>query len=289
MYKISVVIPTYNRSALLENTLIALTHQSLPKDLFEVIVVDDGGSDDSSLICKKYYGELNIRYYWQYDDGFRAGKARNIGVAAAEGDYILFIDTGVLLHEDALTRHLEAHTNNAHPTVCIGYVYAFEVSEDTHSFINNVIRPDEVSFSIEKLKKLDLLDIRQRQYDSFGYDIYGWPAPFDILWTCHVSVEKQEIINAGLFDESFNSWGGEDVDLGVRLYQRNNRFIVNKNLCSIHSPHPKQISNHNSATISAGIKIHQKYNLWQTSFYKFASEDEKFSLNERIFLSLKDN
>ncbi|MBL5950322.1 glycosyltransferase [Enterobacter asburiae] len=289
MFKFSVIIPTYNRAELLEKTLIALTNQTLPKSLFEVIVVDDGGSDNSYSICDSFKKCLNIRYYWQYDNGFRAGKARNLGISVAEGEYLLFIDSGILLHEDALNRHLHIHTKNNHPVVCIGYVYAFEVNEEHHDYIERIINPNEIGSCIEKLKDLGFLDIRQIQYDEFGYNVSSWPAPFDILWTCHVSVEKKEAISAGLFDESFNTWGGEDVDLGVRLHQRNNRFIVSTDLCSIHSPHKKEVSNHDLATKSAGAKIHDKYKMWQTAFYMTDSNETKFSLNKIIYLYAQDN
>lgn len=122
--KISVVIPTYNRSELLRNTLVALHHQTLDPALFEVVVVDDGGSDDSEAVVRSFADSLNVKYFWQEDEGFRAGKARNIGTAIASGDYVVYIDTGVLLGSTTLQTHLETHEASAYPTVMIGYVYA---------------------------------------------------------------------------------------------------------------------------------------------------------------------
>ncbi len=62
--------------------------KNLPTRYFEVIVVDDGGSDNSETIVSEYKTVLNIQYFWQESDGFRAGKARNIGAMIADGDYI---------------------------------------------------------------------------------------------------------------------------------------------------------------------------------------------------------
>lgn len=283
MFNVSVVIPTYNRSDLLEKTLISLCEQTLDSRFFEVIVVDDGGYDNSREICEKYISNLNIRYFWQRDNGFRAGKARNIGIAAAEGDYIVFIDSGVLLQQNALERHLSVHQRCAHPLVCIGYVYGFEIPEKYFSFVERNINIHDVNASIDVLKEVNALDIRQSQYDELGYKISCWPAPFDIFWTCHVSAQRSELIKAGMFDESFNTWGGEDVDLGVRLFIANNKFYMSPDICSIHVPHKKETDDHNQASESAASKINEKYRLWQTSYYNLPSNDEKFSLNKTIY------
>lgn len=284
MIRISVVIPTYNRSELLNKTLTSLTLQTLPMTDFEVIVIDDGGSDNARSICDSFNNTLNIRYFWQSDFGFRAGKARNIGITAAEGKYILFIDTGVLLHQETLYGHLSLHLASQHPLVCIGYVYGFEVQESLLNNIEGYISPHNVKASIGVLKEMQAFDIRQVQYDEFGYNIGSWPAPFDIFWTCHVSAEKSELIKVGMFDETFTSWGGEDVDLGVRLYLANNKFIMSPSLSSIHWPHPKEVSNHKIETKNAASRIHDKYKLWQTSFYNVDLNDEKYSLNKVIYL-----
>ncbi|MCY9829029.1 glycosyltransferase [Vibrio chagasii] len=281
--KLSVVIPTYNRSQLLSYTLTSLVSQS--NSNFEVIVVDDGGSDDSRQVCELFKDKLNLRYIWQKDDGFRAGKARNLGLYAAEGDYIVFIDTGVLLQKDAIDKHIEIHENSKFPTVCIGYVYGFEISNEKLEEIEPHLKDKNTEQLISMMEYLNALDIRQSLYDEFGYNISSWPAPFDLFWTCHVSAEREELIKSGAFDESFNSWGGEDVDLGIRLFMNNNKFVVDRGLCSVHWPHEKEVSDKAAEANNAALRIHDKYNIWQTSFYSVPIEDKIFSLNKSIFLN----
>ena len=281
--KLSVVIPTYNRSQLLSYTLTSLVSQS--NSNFEVIVVDDGGSDDSRQVCELFKDKLNLRYIWQKDDGFRAGKARNLGLYAAEGDYIVFIDTGVLLQKDAIDKHIEIHENSKFPTVCIGYVYGFEISNEKLEEIEPHLKDKNTEQLISMMEDLNALDIRQSLYDEFGYNISSWPAPFDLFWTCHVSADREELIKSGAFDESFNSWGGEDVDLGIRLFMNNNKFVVDRGLCSVHWPHEKEVSDKAAEANNAAMRIHDKYNIWQTSFYSIPIEDKIFSLNKSIFLN----
>ncbi|WP_051258641.1 glycosyltransferase [Chitinibacter tainanensis] len=280
--QISVVIPTYNRADLLGYTLDALCQQTLPVELFEVIVVDDGGSDNSKAVVDRYAEVLNIKYFWQEDLGFRAGKARNIGTAIAQGQYVVYVDTGVLLGSNTLQVHYDVHRAAQYPTVMIGYVYGFEVDHATSKQMGKLINPQSADASIAQLRALGALDIRQRQYDELGENITNWPAPFDIFWTCHVSAEREQLLKAGLFDESFTSWGGEDVDLGVRLFINNNLFTMEREACSFHWPHEKEVADHREESASAAERIHAKYNLWTTSFYGRDLNDQKYSLNKVI-------
>lgn len=279
---ISVVIPTYNREDLLEYTLHSLVEQSLSRDLFEVVIVDDGSASRNENVVNKYSDRLNIKYFWQPDKGFRLSKARNIGIAIAEGDYIVFIDTGILLGTKTLEVHLQTHQNSTYPVVVIGYVYAFEVSNEIVERILPIMDHENVDRTISKLKGYGAYDIRKRQYDELGSNITNWPAPFDIMWGCHFSVERTELLKAGLFDENFSSWGGEDVDLGVRLFQNENMFLLEEKAESIHWPHKKIVSDHFKQSALAAQRIHRKYNLWTTSFYGLPTSDEKYSLNKAI-------
>ncbi|MGR5148958.1 glycosyltransferase [Photobacterium alginatilyticum] len=282
MIEISVVIPTYNRSDLLSHTLTALKAQTLDKDRFEVVIIDDGGSDDSEEIVSRFKSDLNVKYFWQEDNGFRAGKARNIGTAIAKGNYIVYVDTGVLLSTTSLEEHLKVHQKALHPIAIIGYVYGFDLNSEGIDKMNTVIDANNVDSILYQLHKQSAFDIRQRQYDDLGENITHWPAPFDLFWTCHVSAERNELLKAGLFDENFQSWGGEDVDLGVRLFLNNNMFIMNKSICSFHWPHPKEVSDHENASDNAAKTIHNKYNLWQTSFYNVKHKGEPLPLNKII-------
>jgi glycosyltransferase involved in cell wall biosynthesis len=95
--KISVVIPTYNNAALLCETLDGVRGQTF-KD-FEVIVVDDGSTDNTAEVVRKY--DPNVRYLHQPNQGPAA--ARNKGASLAQGEFIAFCD-----HDDIWNqRHLE--------------------------------------------------------------------------------------------------------------------------------------------------------------------------------------
>src|SRR5690242_9309524 len=88
----SVVVPTYDRMALLRRTLESLARQDLGVDAFEVLVVDDGSTDDTPAVAREYADRLRLRYFQRPDEGFRVAAARNVGITHATGDVCVFVD-----------------------------------------------------------------------------------------------------------------------------------------------------------------------------------------------------
>jgi hypothetical protein len=88
MPKVSVIIPTYNRSALLQETIDSVLRQTFNN--FEVIVVDDGSTDDTSVVVKGIKDD-RVLYFHKPNGG--PASARNLGLSKAKGDYISFWTT----------------------------------------------------------------------------------------------------------------------------------------------------------------------------------------------------
>ena len=86
--KVSVIIPTYNRARDVQNAINSVLCQTF-KD-FEVVVVDDGSSDDTGLELKEVYGD-RIRYHFQANQGLSG--ALNTGLELAQGEWIAFLDS----------------------------------------------------------------------------------------------------------------------------------------------------------------------------------------------------
>jgi glycosyltransferase involved in cell wall biosynthesis len=106
---VSVIIPTYNRHDLLNETLVSLVQQSYPSDRFEVIVVDDGSTDTTGAICGTVF-PFTLRYFWQRNQGDAA--ARNFGAQESNADYLVFLDDDILLETEYLTYLMQAHAIN---------------------------------------------------------------------------------------------------------------------------------------------------------------------------------
>jgi glycosyltransferase involved in cell wall biosynthesis len=101
--KVSVVIPTYNRVAVIQKGIESVLAQTF-SDL-EVIVVDDGSSDDTGKVLGDIFDD-RIRYYSQANQG--ASVARNRGVAEARGEWVAFLDSDDLWEKDKLEWQFKA-------------------------------------------------------------------------------------------------------------------------------------------------------------------------------------
>lgn len=88
--KVTVIIPTYNRAGCLGRCLDSLVAQSF-KD-FEVVVCDDGSTDESGAIAQSYKCKLNLSYHWAENSGGPA-RPRNAGLGMARGAYLAFLDS----------------------------------------------------------------------------------------------------------------------------------------------------------------------------------------------------
>lgn len=101
--KVSVIIPTYNRATQVRNAIESVLVQTFSD--FEVIVVDDGSSDDTGKILGKVFGD-RIRYYFQTNQGLSA--ALNKGLTEAQGEWIAFLDSDDLWVKDKLEWQFKA-------------------------------------------------------------------------------------------------------------------------------------------------------------------------------------
>ena len=94
----SIIVPVYNRPDEVDELLRSLTRQAFAD--FEVIIVEDGSAVPCKDVCDKYKDRLNLRYFAKENSG--PGQSRNYGVERAEGDYVIILDSDVVLPEGYL-------------------------------------------------------------------------------------------------------------------------------------------------------------------------------------------
>lgn len=95
--KISVVVCTYNRESHIENCIHSLLAQTLERNLFEIIVVDNASTDSTATILKKFSNELSFRTIYEKEPGLSV--ARNRGWREAAGKYVAYLDDDAVAHE----------------------------------------------------------------------------------------------------------------------------------------------------------------------------------------------
>ena len=118
MPKVSVIIPVYNVEKYLRQCLDSVVNQTLEN--VQIILIDDGSTDSSADICKKYLGDNRVVYYHKENEGLAA--ARQDGMERASGEYIGFVDSDDWLELNMYERMFSvARENDADVVFCNCY------------------------------------------------------------------------------------------------------------------------------------------------------------------------
>ena len=105
MAKVSVIVPIYNVEKYLPKCLDSLINQTL--DDIEIILVNDGSTDNSGNIAKEYKAKYNDKFIYLEKENGGLSDARNFGIPYAKGEYIAFLDSDDYIEEDAYKKMYE--------------------------------------------------------------------------------------------------------------------------------------------------------------------------------------
>ena len=118
--KYSIIVPVYNRPDEVDELLESLCSQTL-KD-FEVVIVEDGSQKPCKDVCDKYADILDLHYYYKENSG--PGQSRNYGVERAQGEYVIILDSDVVVPADYLAS-VDAQLHSSflipHSSLCIAW------------------------------------------------------------------------------------------------------------------------------------------------------------------------
>jgi len=116
--KMSVIICTRNRAEYLQEAIKSLLDQSLQKNLYEIIIVDNRSTDNTKDIIKKFSKSKNIRYI--YEPILGLSQARNAGLKNARGKYVAYLDDEAVASKNWLETILETFESVKPRPGCIG-------------------------------------------------------------------------------------------------------------------------------------------------------------------------
>ncbi len=204
---ISVIIPTYNRGWALTNAIDSVLAQDYKN--FELIVVDDGSTDNTSNLIDRYAGRL--KPIQQTNAGVSA--ARNRGIKEAGGDFLAFLDSDDTWLPQKLSRQMDFFTRRPEALIC----------QTQEIWIRNNIRVNP-----KKCHKKPSGMIFEPSLDLC------------LVSPSAVMVKKELLKEIGCFDERLPAC--EDYDLWLRVSCRHMIYLVDDPLVIKHGGHPDQLS-----------------------------------------------
>jgi GT2 family glycosyltransferase len=191
---ISVIIPTFNRRAIVARTLVKIFAQRLDPSRYEVIVVVDGSTDATAAMLKSLKPDCAFRVIEQENKGLAGG--RNTGYKAARADLVLFLDDDMFSDPGLLAAHIDAHRERAR-SVAFGALF---LSEDSPpSLAAECFRREIGAFHLKQTR------------DPEG----AWQSSYSVF--SNTSLSRTLLEEAGGFDETFRM--REDFELGIRLFR----------------------------------------------------------------------
>jgi GT2 family glycosyltransferase len=223
--ELSVIIPTHNRAQVLLRVLEALQWQTIRRESFEVVVVDDGSEDNTqTAICQFQERAFGLRLECLSQENRGAAAARNSGLAASRGDLVVFLGDDTIPARNFLEQHLRFHERHgsARNLTVVGYT-TWPPELKTTPFAR-YIGEQGPQFGYRHIKADRLL--------SYHY-----------FYTSNVSLRRALLRKLDYpFDEDFPAAMWEDIELGYRLEQAGMRLMYNPRAVVYH---------HHSTTIPA--------------------------------------
>jgi glycosyltransferase involved in cell wall biosynthesis len=229
--KYSFVIPTYNNCKNLLKTLDCLIQlDSYPAFSYEVIVVDDGSTDDTYAAAIEYKAELDIQVLHIKRDKYSCrARARNLGWRNAKGDIIVFIDSDILVkcsHLKELDRYFFENEN----ALIIGCRIHMQQEAKQCDISSGKIFSDN-QFKNETYNNIDY------RYVVFSAESFNGNAildPWLHAYSCNIAIRKEWLIKTNGFDENIRNWGLEDIELAYRFHQLGVKILINPYLEVLH-------------------------------------------------------
>jgi len=244
--KVSLLLPSYKKSIMLDLTLWSMTQQKINYDL-EIIVINDGIKDNTENICNKYKDKLNIKYIFT---GQRNKNnivvrnpcfATNIAVKESKGDIIILSAPDVLHLNNAIDLIVEPLLTNKKLMTIPDFLYM----DTTGNTLNYLLENKNLSLPNNLLEEIKKHPESKRAVEM----------------TYFVGMFKEEYIKIGGMDEDFTGFAGQDNDLMNRL-QLNNLIYHRTKAEVLHLYHKR---------ISCGSVLHYEIPEWVKNWELYQS------------------
>jgi len=188
MTNVSIILPTYNRASTIGRAIESVLNQTYAD--FELLIIDDGSTDDTELVVAQYLNDTRVKYYKRENQG--ASAARNFGISEGIGDYVAFQDSDDEWLENKLECQINAFADCAE-SVCMVYGDLLRIDSAGNEEVRH--SPD--------VKGDALFNPNTKEFNVFGIGIQ----------TC--LIKRQALNEAGVFDTALPRF--IDLELFIRL------------------------------------------------------------------------
>ena len=257
MKSISVVLIIKDDYKLLECALKSFNDVDYPREMFEVIVVDDGSYEPiKERLNVKVTFDIRFFYLSRTDLSCRS-KARNFGAKQAKSQYIMFMDGDHVVEPDVLLKYSRYFEIQRNRRVVLGTRRETPRQHRLmiiNSFDRNNQFPAELRNTFERDERLNLLAIT-------GGSIKAFAGRWHLFWSCNFCIEKGLLDETGGFNEEFIGWGFEDVEFGYRLFQLQYEFeILDNYVWHLHPETLKREDTKYASWLKNLLFFYKKYN-----------------------------
>ena len=218
---LAVVIPVYQRADTLVRTLASFEAQS-HRD-FEVIVVDDGSTEDIVAAVNAADLDLPLRLLRRERAGFGAHRARNYGASETNAEVLLFVDADCIAHPDLIRQHLSWHSRAGNVVVA-----GTRTHLDGSAMQLDTIRTGTALENLSATGRAVMPQDWRRLFYRRNKQLTMGDAAFRAGLSSNLSMRRGAFEAVGGFSTVFREWGGEDTELTWRLWNAG-MFVIPDN------------------------------------------------------------
>lgn len=201
---LSVIVPAHNASGILARCMQAFQASDIPRESWELIVVDDASTDDTQIVAAQY-ADMVIRLA---GNPHGPAYARNRGAEASRGEVLVFVDADVLVHPDALGRFASVFASRPEVSAVFGSYDATPAAPGVVSQYRNLLH-------------------------HYVHHLNAGPA--ETFWSGLGAIRRTVFLQAGMFDE-WHYWRPqiEDIELGRRLRRAGLELVLDPAIQGTH-------------------------------------------------------